>query len=41
MVENNLLLGMSLAGLGATIAFIIVVNYLWEKKEKKETNQNL
>ena len=41
MLEDNLLLGLSLAGIGATVVFVIVVNFFIGMDVKKQENRIL
>jgi hypothetical protein len=44
MLEENILLRISLAGIGATVVFVIVVNFfMWRdvKKQNQKRNQIL
>jgi hypothetical protein len=40
MLEDNLLLGLSLAGIGATVVFVIVVNFFIGREVKKTRKPN-
>ncbi len=39
MLEDNLLLGLSLAGIGATVVFVIVVNFFVGREVKNKKTE--
>jgi len=41
MLEDNLLLGLSLAGIGVTVVLVIVVNFFIGREVKKQENRIL